>query len=130
VPHFRIRDALLGAVFIALAAPAPGADKPVKVFVLAGQSNMEGHGFVAADPKRNEGKGSLEYVAKDKATADKFKHLLDKKGEWDDKTWNYRVDAALFGMLPKGTTELTSEEVAELARIFGKNGDLRAQRLS
>ena len=42
----------------------------------------------------------------------------------------YQVDAAYFGMLPKGTTELTSEEVAELARIFGKNGDLGAQRLS
>jgi hypothetical protein len=55
---------------------------PVKVFVLAGQSNMEGHGFIVADPKRNEGKGSLEYVAKDKATADKFKHLLGKDGKW------------------------------------------------
>ena len=26
----------------------------MKVFILAGQSNMEGHGFIAADPKRNE----------------------------------------------------------------------------
>ena len=42
----------------------------------------------------------------------------------------YQVDVAFFSMLPKGTTELTSEEVVELARIFGKNGDLRAQRLS
>ena len=41
----------------------------------------------------------------------------------------YQVDAAFFSMLPR-RGELTSEEVAELARIFGKNGDLRAQRLS
>ena len=52
------------------------ADKPVKVFVLAGQSNMEGQGFIKADPKRNEGKGSLEHLVKDEVTADKFKHLL------------------------------------------------------
>jgi alpha-galactosidase len=63
-------------------APPPAAEKPVKVFVLAGQSNMEGHGFVAADPKRNGGKGSLEYLAKDPATADRFKHLLGKGGGW------------------------------------------------
>jgi alpha-galactosidase len=58
------------------------ADKPVKVFILAGQSNMEGQGFIKADPKRNEGKGSLEFLAKDPATADKFKHLVGKDGKW------------------------------------------------
>ena len=94
MPHFRIRDAILGAVFVALAAPAPGADKPVKVFVLAGQSNMEGHGFVAADPKRNGGKGSLEFLTKDKATADKFQHLLGKDGKWAvrDDVWVHYLD--------------------------------------
>lgn len=68
---------------------ADAADKPVKVFVLAGQSNMEGQGFIKADPKRNDGKGSLEYLANDKATADKFKCLRDPKGEWAvrDDVW-------------------------------------------
>ena len=28
------------------------AEKPIKVFVFAGQSNMEGQGFLKADPKR------------------------------------------------------------------------------
>ena len=51
-----------------------------QVFILAGQSNMEGHGFIAADPKRNEGKGSLEFLANDPATAPRFKHLRDAKG--------------------------------------------------
>ena len=54
----------------------------VKVFILAGQSNMEGQGFIAADPKRNGGKGSLEFLAKDPATAAKFAPLLDAAGKW------------------------------------------------
>jgi hypothetical protein len=46
------------------ACTAADAAKPIKVFILAGQSNMEGHGFIAADPKRNEGRGSLEFLVK------------------------------------------------------------------
>jgi Carbohydrate esterase, sialic acid-specific acetylesterase len=70
------------------------SNKPVKVFVLAGQSNMEGTGFIQADLKRNEGKGSLEYVAKQPATADKFKHLLGKDGKWAvrDDVWIHYLD--------------------------------------
>jgi hypothetical protein len=69
-------------------------NKPVKVFLLAGQSNMEGHGFVAADPKRNDGKGSLEYVAKQPATASKYRHLLDKDGKWiaRDDVWIHYLE--------------------------------------
>ena len=55
---------------------------------------MEGHGFVKAEPKRNEGKGSLEYVAKQPVTADKFKHLLGKDGKWivRDDVWIHYLD--------------------------------------
>ena len=53
-----------------------------RLYFLGGQSNMEGHGFIKADPKRNGGKGSLEYVARDMDTADKFKHLVGKDGKW------------------------------------------------
>lgn len=65
------------------------AAPPVKVFVLAGQSNMEGQGIIAADPKRNEGKGSLEYLVKQPATAARFAHLVDKQGQWvvRDDVW-------------------------------------------
>src|SRR5437867_4018585 len=86
-PPFAAATALL----LLLAAPAwaSGAQaakgpvsKPVKVFVLAGQSNMEGQGFVAADAKRNGGKGSLEFLAKDPATAGRFKDLVDAGGRW------------------------------------------------
>ena len=71
--------ALLLASPILHAADAP---KPIKVFILAGQSNMEGQGFIAADEKRNGGKGSLEFVVKDPATAPRFKHLIDSAGKW------------------------------------------------
>lgn len=95
VPTRRVRAAAVAAVAFALAASASGADGPVKVFILAGQSNMEGHGFVAADPKRNGGKGSLEHVAKvDPATALRFKHLLGKDGKWAvrDDVWVHYLD--------------------------------------
>ena len=79
------------------AASVPGAAvaaEPVKVYILAGQSNMEGTGFIAADPARNGGKGSLEFVAKDSATAPRFRHLLDAKGEWNvrDDVWITYLD--------------------------------------
>jgi len=74
---------------IASRAFAQAATKPVRVFVLAGQSNMVGHGFVAADPKRNSGKGSLESLAKDPAKAKRFGHLVDADGRWRtrDDVW-------------------------------------------
>jgi len=71
------------------ALQAADSRKPTRVFLLAGQSNMEGQGFIAADPKRNEGRGSLEYVVKDAATAPRFTHLVDKDGKWAvrDDVW-------------------------------------------
>ncbi len=96
------RVSLAIGVCILLAGGAGGADAPktvkaqgsVKVFILAGQSNMEGQGFIKSDPKRNDGKGSLEYLIKDKVTADKFKHLLDKDGKWvvRDDVWVHYLD--------------------------------------
>jgi alpha-galactosidase len=64
------------------ASPAISQEKVVKVFILAGQSNMEGHGIVAADTARNGGQGSLEFVVKAPATAAKFGHLVDMQGAW------------------------------------------------
>jgi alpha-galactosidase len=70
------------------------AEGPVKVFLLAGQSNMEGHGFIRADPKRNGGKGSLEFLTRDPATAGRFRHLLDAGGKWAvrDDVWIHYLD--------------------------------------
>lgn len=62
---------------------------PVQVFILAGQSNMEGHGFVPADPSRNGGRGSLEWAVKNPATAPRFASLVDAAGQWRtrDDVW-------------------------------------------
>ena len=56
--------------------------KPVKVFILAGQSNMEGHGMIPSNPKRNDGKGSLEYLAKGPSAKVPFTQLVDQQGNW------------------------------------------------
>ena len=46
----------LAVLTLAHAANAgQGRKSPVKVFILAGQSNMQGHGIVKADPQRNQG---------------------------------------------------------------------------
>jgi len=52
-------------VLMMLAAAGPGELRgPVKVFVLAGQSNMEGQGMI-----RGEKPGTLESLLKDPASA-------------------------------------------------------------
>lgn len=72
------------AIFLALfAAQTIKADeKPVKVFVLAGQSNMVGTGVVKSNPNRNGGRGSLEFLAKDPKTSGKFRKLMGDNGQW------------------------------------------------
>jgi hypothetical protein len=65
-----------------LLAPLASGAEPVKVFLLAGQSNMQGHGKIAADPKANEGRGSLVWLVKNPDTAARFKHLVDDAGAW------------------------------------------------
>lgn len=66
-----------------LSSPASAdAPKPVQVFILAGQSNMEGHGEITLNPKKNEGKGTLEYLVKSETSAATYKHLLAKDGSW------------------------------------------------
>lgn len=59
---------------------------PLKVFVLAGQSNMVGAGAVKAHPRSaNRGKGTLEYLAKGPVYADRYAHLVDEDGKWVER---------------------------------------------
>ncbi|HEV7279177.1 MAG TPA: sialate O-acetylesterase [Pirellulaceae bacterium] len=73
----------------AFAATAVADDASVKVFILAGQSNMAGHGRVASEA--NEGRGSLERLAKGPDADQRFAGLIDAGGEWiardDVKIW-------------------------------------------
>ena len=56
---------------------------PLKVFILAGQSNMEGQGVADLDGKDyNDGKGTLNYFLRDPVKAPRFRHLKDASGQW------------------------------------------------
>jgi len=77
--------AVFAAIVCALTVTACQRTRdPVKVFILAGQSNMEGHGVIAGPQK-----GTLETLLKDPASADRYKHLADKDGNWivRDDVW-------------------------------------------
>ena len=79
--RFTSRSALLAAAIVGILGPVPAraADKkPVKVFILAGQSNMEGKAAVS----------TLDAVINDPKTRDKFKHLKPD-GKWlvRDDVW-------------------------------------------
>src|SRR5947209_844501 len=87
----RFRPALLACAFLALAAPALAQDgprqapppgnnvKPLKVFILAGQSNMQGHASLS----------TLGSLADDPKTAPFLKELLgpDGKPRVSEKVW-------------------------------------------
>lgn len=76
------------ALLLSLALTTPAADppKPVQVYLLAGQSNMEGKAKLSL----------LDYQAKQPATADLFKHL--RKGE----DWAQRDDVWIKFLDRKG----------------------------
>jgi hypothetical protein len=82
-------------IIAALIATANAAE-PLKVFILAGQSNMEGQGVVSmADEKNyNGGKGNLVWSMKHSQSADKMKKLKNDKDEWvvrDDVQISFKV---------------------------------------
>lgn len=81
-----------------LAAPSAAAKtlkqagkSPVKVFILAGQSNMEGAAVVDLTGKDyNDGHGTLATLLSDPAKGAMFKHLKDADGTWTvrDDVWD------------------------------------------
>jgi len=76
---------LLGLLGFVSAPNITAADplKPVKVFILAGQSNMEGQAVVDLEGKDyNDGTGTLNALFNDPAKAKLVKHLKTDKGEW------------------------------------------------
>jgi hypothetical protein len=84
--------------------------EPLKVFILAGQSNMEGQGVVSMDGEKdyNGGKGNLVWSMKNSKSAGKMKSLKNEKGEWmvrDDVQISFKVgDKVRKGGLTVGYT--------------------------
>jgi Tol biopolymer transport system component len=95
---------------IVSSALAADARRPVKVFILAGQSNLEGQAVVDLEGKDyNGGKGTLSFLLGDPATAGPFRHLRDAKGQWtvrDDVWVRYKPEngALQAGALSVGFT--------------------------
>lgn len=57
--------------------------KPLKVFILAGQSNMEGQAVSDLEGKDyNGGRGTLNFLLRYPIQAPLFKHLRDDSGKW------------------------------------------------
>ena len=75
----KILTALV-AGFFAIGVSAASADaKPLKVFILAGQSNMEGHATIS----------TFDYIGKDPLTAPLLKEMRNPDGtpRVCDKVW-------------------------------------------
>lgn len=93
----------IGCLLLALlVAPTPwaSAQERLRVFVLAGQSNMQGQAVVDLDDPRdyNGGKGNLEWVMAHSEHRDSMKHLRQANGEWtvrDDVFIRYRTEHEL-----------------------------------
>ncbi len=91
-----MRGILVGLIFAAIVLPgglplraAPQA-LPVKVFILAGQSNMEGQAVADLMGKDyNEGKATLRTLLGNPEKGALFRHLVDDTGEWAirDDVW-------------------------------------------
>ena len=112
-------SALIAMSLVAHAAMAEQADEgkspakfkgPVKVFVLAGQTNMEGQGVVsmAGEKDYNGGKGNLVWSMKNSKSAGKMECLKNEKGEWvvrEDVQISFKVgDKVRKGGLTVGYT--------------------------
>ena len=87
--------------------PYPAGKGPVKVFILAGQSNMEGQGSL-----RN-----LEYLVYNEKTAPDYEHLKDKDGRWVQRqdVWVWTTNGERAGNLKPGFGVSESKVGPELA---------------
>jgi hypothetical protein len=85
--HLRACVCSLAAALLLQACAAP---KRLQVFVLAGQSNMEGQAVADLTGKDyNDGKGTLEHYLRDPQKAPRLRHLKAADGSWAvrDDVW-------------------------------------------
>jgi hypothetical protein len=95
-----MRAICLSILTITLCNTAFAAEEPVRVFVLAGQSNMQGQGVVDLDdPKNyNGGRGTLLRVMREAKDKKRYAHVMDSNGDWvvrDDVHVRYKTKNGL-----------------------------------
>lgn len=101
---------VLGVIGCAGSCVGASGPQPLKVFLLVGQSNMEGQAVVDLTGKDyNDGRGTLEYLLRDAAKAPRLKHLQDDQGRWtvrNDVWVRYKLEdgRVLAGPLTVGFT--------------------------
>ena len=83
--------------------PVHAEEAPLRVFLLAGQSNMEGQGVVEMDHPQhyNSGKGNLVWSMENSASRDRMKHLKNSKGQWVERD-DVQISFVARGKLRKG----------------------------
>ena len=78
-----MQASIIRVLFFALMFVNPSLAAPLKVFILAGQSNMEGQAVTDLTGKDyNEGRGTLASLMADPVKGAIFKHLKDADGKW------------------------------------------------
>jgi hypothetical protein len=93
-----------GLVLICIGtSPAAEGDEVLQVFILAGQSNMQGQGVVSMDhPKYyNGGRGNLVWSMEHSASKEKMQHLRDRAGNWVVRD-DVEISFAARGKVRKG----------------------------
>ena len=87
---------LMVAWFVGVATPLIAADRPLKVFVLAGQSNMQGHAHVRTLE-------AMRLTPEGRAWAEKVENPDGKPREYDDVVISYlSTDGVKQGVLSSG----------------------------
>ena len=86
---WHIGVALSSLYLSPIAGPDAPVAQPIKVFILARQSNMEGAGRFTSTLLENGGPGSLEHLVKNPTTSKQFGALVDSAGKWRtrDDVW-------------------------------------------
>lgn len=92
---------MLGPLSAAVwAATCGSSDGSVKVFILAGQSNMVGTGVINptnAQLDYNSGMGTLRYLVDDPAQSATYGHLINPDGSWAARSDAWLVDLDYSG---------------------------------
>ncbi len=103
-----MRKSIILAAVILCALTSAAFAKPLKVFILAGQSNMEGHAEIS----------TFDYIGKDPATAPLLKEMRNPDGtpRVCDKVWMSYLTGPYDG-------SANGEGLGKLTAGFGARGD-------